>query len=89
LGSGSPEKWTEKPVKVKTGPDSFPFPGKKWTKDEQTYVEQDFNIVQQNGGYIDKARGTAPSLSGEYKNPEFKDNNKQTLDGTYPIIPRK
>lgn len=89
LGDSSPEKWTEKPVKVKTGDDSFPFPGKKWTKDEQTYVEQDFKIVQPSGGYIDQSRGTAPNLSSEYQNPEFKENNKQTLDGTYPIIPRK
>jgi len=89
LGDSSPEKWAEKPVKVKTGPASFPFPGKKWTQDEQTYVEQDLSIVQNNGGYIDQSRGTAPNLSGEYQNPEFKENNKKTLDGTYPIIPRQ
>ena len=74
---------------IKTGDDSFPFPGKKWTKDEQTYVEQDFKIVQPDGGYIDKQRNEAPGLADEYKNPEFKDNNKKKLDGTYPIIPRK
>ena len=88
LGASSPDKWTEKPVKVKTGPDSFPFPGKKWTQDEQSYVEQDLKIVQQNDGYIDQSRGTAPNLSSEYQTPEFKENQKKTLDGTYPIIPR-
>ena len=89
LGDSDIEKWTEKPVKVKTGKDSFPFPGQKWMKDEKAYVEQDLSIVQNNEGYVDKARGEAPDLASEYKSPEFKANGKKTLDGTYPIIPRK
>lgn len=88
LGGQEPAKWTERPVKNKACGESWPFPGKKWLKDQPAYVEQDFSIVQIQGGYIDKERGQAPSLAGEYQNPKFKPNNKKTLDGNYPITPR-
>jgi hypothetical protein len=83
-----PERWTERPVKVKVCDQTYPFPGKKWLKDQPAYVEQDFKIVQIQSGYIDKERGQAPGLAGEYAEPEFKSNDPKILDGTYPIVPR-
>lgn len=88
LGGQTPDKWSERPVKNKACSESWPFPGKKWLKDQPAYVEQDFSIVQVEGGYIDKERGKAPGLAGEYQQPKYKNNNKKTLDGNYPIIPR-
>jgi hypothetical protein len=88
LGGQEPAKWTERPVKNKACDETWPFPGKKWLKDEPAYVEQDFSIVQIEGGYIDKERGESPGLAGEYQQPKFKNNNKKTLDGNYPITPR-
>jgi hypothetical protein len=88
LGGKSPEKWTEKPVKSKACDETWPFPGKKWLNEEQAFVEQDFKIVQPSGGYIDKPRGKAPGLAGEYREPEFKPNTPKKLNGNYPIIPR-
>lgn len=89
LTGGSPEKWTERPVKAKACEETWPFPGKKWLKDEPAYVEQDFKIVQVSGGYKDKERNEAPGLATEYKQPEFKENDPKILNGNYPIIPRK
>jgi hypothetical protein len=82
------KKWEEKPVSNKAGEPTWPFPGKKWLSDEQAYAQQDFKIVQTSGGFIDKKRGEAPGLAGEYSQPEFKQTDKKTLNGNYPIIPR-
>lgn len=88
LGGQEPDKWTERPVKNKACSESWPFPGKKWLKDEPAYAEQDFSIVQVQGGYIDKERNPAPGLAGEYVKPTYKPPKKKVLDGNYPIIPR-
>lgn len=88
LDGKSPKKWEEKSVKNKAVGESWPFPGKKWLSDQPAYAEQDFKIVQNESGYIDKQRGEAPGLAGEYAQPEFKSVDKKTLNGNYPIIPR-
>ena len=88
LGGEIPDRWTEKPVKVKVCDKTYPFPGKKWLQDEPAYKEQDFKIVQIQDGYIDKERGKAPGLAGEYKDPEFKPPTEQIINGYYPITPR-
>jgi hypothetical protein len=82
------KKWEEKPVASKAGEPTWPFPGKKWLSDQQAYAQQDFKIVQTSDGFIDKERGEAPGLASEYSQPEFKQADKQTLNGNYPIIPR-
>ena len=90
IGGAEPEKWTEKPVSVKTGAPSWPFPGNKWLSDQPAYVEQELKIAEkQDGGLRDKDRGTAPDLNDEYSQPEFKSNEPKKLNGNYPIIPRK
>jgi len=89
LGGELVEQWDERPVPVKVCDKTYPFPGKKWLQDQPAYKEQDFKIVQVQGGYIDKERNPAPGLAGEYKNPEFKAPNDKIINGYYPIIPRK
>jgi len=91
LAGAEPEMWTEKPSTNKAVGETWPYPGKKWLSDEKAYVSQDLNIVEkQNGGLRDKDRGTAPDLENVYKAPEFKKPNEpQTLNGNYPIMPRK
>ena len=88
LDGKAPEKWTERPVTAKSCGKTFPFPGDKWLNSDPAYVEQDFKIVQIEGGYIDQSRGTAPNLSAEYAEPEFKSNEPKIINGNYPIIPR-
>lgn len=89
IGGEIPEQWTERPVPVKVCDKTYPFPGKKWLQDQPAYKEQDFKIVQlQGGGYIDKQRNPAPGLASEYKEPEFKQPKKQIINGYYPIVPR-
>ena len=90
IGGAEPEKWTEKPVTSKVGEPSWPFPGKKWLSDEPAYVEQELNIAEkQDAGLRDKDRGTAPDLADDYSAPEFKLSEPKTLNGNYPIVPRK
>jgi hypothetical protein len=84
-----PDRWTERPVNAKTCGPTWPFPGNQWLNGAPAYVEQDFSIVQYEGGYIDKQRGEAPGLAGEYREPKFKPNGKKVLNGLYPITPRK
>jgi len=88
IGGKSPDKWTERPVTAAACGKTFPFPGDKWLNSEPAYVEQDFKIVQNEGGYIDKKRNPAPGLAGEYKEPEFKPNTPKIINGNYPVIPR-
>lgn len=88
LGGEIPDRWTEKPVKVKRCDDTYPFPGKKWLQEKPAYKEQDLKIVQIQDGYIDKERGQAPGLASEYKDPEFKAPTEQIINGYYPITPR-
>jgi hypothetical protein len=88
LGGQSPKTWTERAVKNKACGETWPFPGKKWLKDQPAYVEQDLSIVDTSGGFIDKQRGQAPGLTRDYAQPKFKPNGKKTLDGNYPITPR-
>lgn len=82
------ERWEERKVIAKSCGETWPFPGKKWLISEPAFVEQDFKIVQIEGGYIDKQRNPAPGLASEYKEPEFKSNTPKILNGNYPIIPR-
>jgi hypothetical protein len=90
IGGAEPEKWTEKAVKSKVIDETWPFPGKKWLSDQPAYVEQELKIAEkQGGGLRDKDRGEAPGLAGDYSEPEFKSNDPKTLNGNYPIIPRK
>ena len=88
IGGKNLDKWTERPVTTAACGKTFPFPGDKWLNSEPAYVEQDFKIVQNEGGYIDQSRGTAPNLSGEYAEPEFKSTPPKIINGNYPIIPR-
>lgn len=90
IGGSSPDKWDERPVPNKVCQESYPFPGKKWLQDQPAYKEQDLNIAQfQKGGFVDKERGKAPGLAGEYKNPEYKSPQEKVINNNYPIIPRK
>lgn len=88
IGNKANDKWTERSVKSKVGKPTWPFPGDKWLNTQPAYVEQDFKIVQNEDGYIDQSRGTAPNLSTEYETPEFKSNTPKVINGNYPIIPR-
>jgi len=90
IGQADPKKWEERPVPNKTCDESYPFPGKKWLKDEPAYKEQDLSIPQfEKGGLVDKQRGEAPSLASEYKQPKYKQPKPKVIDGNYPIIPRQ
>ncbi len=88
LAGKIPETWTEKPVKSKVAGETYPFPGKIKIADESVYVTQDFNIVTTAGGNLRDANRLSGSgeLAGVYKTPQFKDSEKKTINGTYPII---
>lgn len=88
LSGKIPDTWTEKPVLSKVAGETYPFPGKAKLADEPTYVTQDFNIVEAAGGNLrDKKRNSGSGdLAGEYRNPQFKDSQKKTINGTYPIV---
>jgi hypothetical protein len=83
-----PKRWTEKPVtNVSCGP-TYPFPGKKWLESDG-FAMVDFNIITIAGGSIrDKDRGSQGTLAEEYRNPEFKEIQKQKINGMYPIVGR-
>lgn len=84
-----PEQWNERKVRNKKCEETWAYPGKKWWEQEPSFVEQDLKIVTPADGYIDKKRNPAPGLATEYKQPEFKPNSPQTLQGVYGIIPRQ
>ncbi len=88
IGGKTVKRWTEKPVVNSVCGETYPFPGKKWLQESPVYKEQDFKIVQNNDGYIDKERNNPPGLASEYKEPEFKEPQKKIINGNYPIIPR-
>jgi hypothetical protein len=90
IGGAEPDKWTEKAVTSKVISETWPFPGKKWLSDQPAYVEQALKIAEkQDEGLRDKNRGSAPNLADDYSAPEFKSSEPKTLNGNYPIIPRK
>ena len=88
LGSAIPNTWNERPVKVKVCDKTYAYPGRKWLEEEPALREQDFNIVQVSGGYIDKERNEAPGLDGVYKEPEFKKPADKIINTNYIITPR-
>ena len=82
-----PDKWTEKPVKSKVAGETYPFPGKKKLTQEPAFSTQDLNIVEQAGGGLrDKRRGQDGQLNAEYDEPQYKQPQKQVINGTYPIV---
>lgn len=92
LGKQEVEKWTENGIRLNVEPFiTYPFPGKKWLTEEKSYREQDLNIAEfSDGGFRDKARGSAPGLNDAYKQPEFKaPAEDKNIDSNYPIIPRQ
>jgi hypothetical protein len=90
LAGKIPDTWTEKAVKSKTAGETYPFPGRAKLTQEPTYMTQDLDIATADGEKLrDKPRlsGTG-DLSPAYKNPQFKEGQKKTINGTYPIIGR-
>ena len=86
--SGKPKKtWEERPVEAFAGCDeTYPYPGKA-VFEADTYVKQQLKIAQyKSGGIGDLDRGTAPGLSGPYKNPKYGTANKVPLNGSYVIV---
>jgi hypothetical protein len=80
-------KWEEKPVKVVSGDETWPFPGKAKLKEEKAFVMQDFTIVEGSGGNLrDKDRGSGGSLAGPYKEPKFGEPKRETINDKYLII---
>jgi hypothetical protein len=82
------DKWEEKPVKVASGTETWPFPGKAKLVDEQVFVTQDFTIVEASGGnFRDKDRGSGgSSLAGPYKEPKLGEPKRETIKDKYLII---
>ena len=82
------DKWEEKPVKVASGTETWPFPGKAKLVDEKVFVTQDFTIVEASGGNLrDKDRGSGGSgLAGPYKEPKLGEPKRETIKDKYLII---
>lgn len=69
--------WVERPVSCQ-GQDTYPYPGKeKYTGD--AYYRQDLNLFDPTTGRC-KDRGTQPTLSDDYKSPEFAMPEANSLD---------
>jgi hypothetical protein len=85
-----PKKWTEKKVTNSACGETWPFPGKKWLVDEDAFAKLDLSIVVNAGAGAlrDKDRGNQGTLAEDYKNPKFKEIEKQKINGLYPIIGR-
>jgi hypothetical protein len=82
------EKWFEKPVKVITGLQTFPFPGLSNFRKADGFKRQSWNMVELKGkGLSDKRRNSGSGdLAAEYKNPEFKSTDETSLLAGYTIV---
>jgi hypothetical protein len=82
--------WTEKKVKNVSCPNgTWPFPGGQFLEDPNGMALTGYNILTSDGeGLYDADRGAQGSLSGPYRDPKFKELQKQKINGNYPIIGR-
>lgn len=81
------DKWEEKFVKVESGKETWPFPGKAKLMDEKVFVLQDFTIAEfTDGGIRDKDRGSGGGLAGPYAEPKLGEGKREKISEKYLII---
>lgn len=78
MGASGNQTWTERPVRYQNS-DTFPYPGKEKWKDEEVFMEVDFQLWD-----VDSLRDK--DRDGPYKEPKMKWNQKKKLDGYYQTI---
>ncbi len=79
LAGGQAGTWKESAVRSGSE-ETYPYPGQAKWKDEETLLQQDLTLYDQEAGV---ARPRDPSLYGK---PKYKDPTKATPDGNYAVI---
>ncbi len=75
--------WTEKAVLCQ-GQETYPYPGKEAFEAGDNFIQQDLEIFDARQGRA-KDRGSQPTLSSSYSDPEFNTPTKASLD-SYTVI---